>query len=339
VRVFVSGGAGFIGCNVAARHLERGDEVVVYDNLSRVGTELNLKWLTSTYRSRLQVAQRDVRDQAAVLQAMPANTDVVYHFAAQVAVTTSIADPTTDFDINARGTLNVLDATRRKSPGAVFFYSSTNKVYGGMTDLAVEETATRWRYRDLPSGVSEERSIDFHTPYGCSKGCGDQYTLDFARVYGMKTVVFRQSCIYGTHQFGIEDQGWVAYLCLAALEGRPIKVYGDGKQVRDVLWMDDLIDAFDSARAHIDQAAGQAFNIGGGSEHTISVWHEFAPHLERLSGKKIEASFHPWRAADQKVFVCDVGKAERLLGWKPKTGFREGIDRLWAWLVDARNQA
>ncbi len=332
-RYLITGGAGFIGINYAHRLLCRGEEVVIYDNLSRPGTEQNLEWLRSKHGERaFELIVADVRDFDALREAAR-DADVIVHLAAQVAVTTSVADPRTDFEVNALGTFNALEAARLSGRNPIFLYASTNKVYGGMEDVAAVEEATRYRYRDLPLGVPETRPLDCHSPYGNSKGCGDQYTRDYARIYGLPTVVFRQSCIYGPHQQGVEDQGWVAWFIIAAVTGRPITIYGDGKQVRDVLFIDDLLDVYDAAIARIDQAAGEIYNIGGGPENTISVWAEFGPMLERLLGRPIPVSYGNWRPGDQRVYISDIRKAERELGWKPKVPVEEGIRRLYEWVV------
>jgi CDP-paratose 2-epimerase len=207
-------------------------------------------------------------------------------------------------------------------------------VYGRMEDLAIVEEPTRYRYRDHPFGISEDRPLDFHSPYGCSKGCGDQYVRDYARIYGLRTVVMRQSCIYGTRQFGIEDQGWLAHFCIAVRHGRPITIYGDGKQVRDVLWIDDLVAAYDAAAEHIDVARGQVYNVGGGPANTVSAWAEFGSALEELAGEPIDVSFAGWRPGDQPVYVSDIRRAQRDLGWSPRVSLEEGLQRLWTW-VDA----
>jgi len=334
MRVFITGGAGFIGCNVARHHLERGDEIVVFDNLSRRGAQINLEWLHEISAGRLRFVQGDVRSAEALAKALPADAERVYHLAGQVAVTTSVEDPRDDFECNALGTFNLLEAVRARAPGAIVFFSSTNKVYGEMTEAQVVEADTRYAYRNLPRGISEEQPLDFHSPYGCSKGCGDQYVRDYARIYGLRTVVLRQSCIYGIRQFGVEDQGWVAHFCIAARFGRPINIYGDGKQVRDVLWIEDLIDAYESAAQRIDRAAGEVFNIGGGPQNTISVWEEFGPMLEKLAGHPLEVRRGPWRPGDQRIYCSDIRKAETLLGWKPRTGFEEGLERLWTWISE-----
>jgi CDP-paratose 2-epimerase len=332
MRIFITGGAGFIGANVADHHLAGGDDVVIFDNLSRPGTTGNLEWLRGRHGDRLTVVSGDIRDYGAVWAALWPTADRVYHLAAQVAVTTSVKDPRNDFEVNALGTFNVLEAVRQFAPEAVVVYASTNKVYGRMEDLAVVEAPTRYRYRDHPLGISEDRPLDFHSPYGCSKGCGDQYARDYARIYGLRTVVMRQSCIYGTRQFGIEDQGWLAHFCIAACHGRPITIYGDGKQVRDVLWIDDLVAAYEAAAAHIDVAAGQVYNIGGGPSNTVSAWSEFGVLLERLVGEPIDVDFADWRPGDQPVYVSDIRRAHRDLGWWPQVSLDEGLGRLWRWV-------
>ena len=329
---FITGGAGFIGSNYVARLLERGECVTVYDNLSRAGAERNLAWLRSRFGpNAFTLIRGDVRD-ADLLASSLGDADVVVHLAAQVAVTTSVEDPRTDFEINALGTFNVLEAVRQSPKRPMVIYASTNKVYGGMEDVKIVEEQTRYRYADLPFGVPESQPLDFHSPYGCSKGAGDQYVRDYARIYGIPTVVFRQSCIYGLRQFGIEDQGWVAWFVIAAVTGRPITIYGDGKQVRDVLFVNDLLNAYDAAVARRDEVAGEVFNIGGGPQNTISIWREFAPLLEKALGRSVPVSYGDWRPGDQRVYISDIRKAERLLGWKPRIGVEEGITRLVEWV-------
>jgi CDP-paratose 2-epimerase len=276
----VTGGAGFIGTNYVHRLLMRGERVVVLDNLSRHGSRLNVEWLQQTCRgTRLALTVGDVRDVSTVL-ACAREADVVVHLGGQVAVTASVHDPRGDFEANAVGTLNALEAARVSGRDPIFLYASTNKVYGPLADVPLVEEPTRWRYRDLPGGCAESQSLDFASPYGCSKGAGDQYVRDYARTFGLRTVVFRQSCIYGPRQFGIDGQGWLAWMMLTALAGRRMTVYGDGKQTRDVLYVDDLLDAYDAAVDRIDTAAGQVYNIGGGPENVVAVWAEFGPMLE-----------------------------------------------------------
>ncbi|HML40568.1 MAG TPA: GDP-mannose 4,6-dehydratase [Bellilinea sp.] len=331
-KYLVTGGAGFIGSNFVARLLNRGEDVKVFDNLSRAGSSRNLEWLKQTYGAdAFQLIQGDVRD-ADAIQKAAADADVIVHLAAQVAVTTSVVDPRNDFEINALGTFNALEAARLSGREPVFLYSSTNKVYGGMEDVRVVEQDTRYAYADYPMGISEEHPLDFHSPYGCSKGSGDQYVRDYARIYGIRSVVFRQSCIYGVRQFGVEDQGWVAWFVIAALKGLPISVYGDGKQVRDVLFVDDLTRAYDLAIDHSEVSAGEVFNIGGGASRILSVWNEFGPILEKLLGHQLNPAWGDWRPGDQRVYVSDIRKAEKVLGWKPEVGVEEGITRLFNWV-------
>jgi CDP-paratose 2-epimerase len=333
----VTGGAGFIGSNYVHRLLERGEKVTVYDNLSRAGAKVNLAWLQETFgRDAFRLDAGDVTD-AARLAESAREADVIVHLAGQVAVTTSVTDPRHDFESNALGTFNALEAARLSGRRPVFIYASTNKVYGGMDDVEVVGDATRWHYKDLPYGAPETQPLDFHSPYGCSKGTGDQYVRDYARIYGLRSVVFRQSAIYGPRQFGIEDQGWLAWFVIAAVMGRPITIYGDGKQVRDMLYVSDLIDAYDLAIQKIDQVKGQVFNLGGGPQNTISVWTEFGPMLEKLLNRKISVARGDWRPGDQRVFVADIRKAERVLGWEPKIRVEEGIARLFKWVVENKN--
>lgn len=330
MKVFITGGAGFIGANVADHHLRAGDDVILFDNLSR--TASNLEWLRDRHDGRPILADGDVRDFDAVNTALPGDVDRVYHLAAQVAVTTSVGDPREDFEINALGTFNVLEAVRDRAPDAIVLYASTNKVYGGMVHVGVVEEETRYRYTDLPDGISEDEPLDFHSPYGCSKGAGDQYVRDYARIYGLRTVVMRQSCIYGPRQFGVEDQGWIAHFCIAARLGRPITIYGNGKQVRDVLWIDDLIGAYEAACERIDVAAGQIYNIGGGPENSVSVWTEFGPMLERLAGRTVQVAHADPRPGDQLVYISDIVKARRELAWTPRVSMPDGMERIWGWI-------
>jgi CDP-paratose 2-epimerase len=332
MRIFITGGAGFIGANVADHHLTGGDDVVIFDNLCRPGTTGNLDWLRRRHGDRLTVVNGDIRDFGAVWAGLWPTADRVYHLAAHVAVTTSVKDPRNDFEVNALGSLNMLEAVRQFAPDAVVIYASTSNVYGRMEDLPIVSEPTRYRYRDHPFGIAEDHPLDFHSPYGCSKGCGDQYVRDYARTYGLKTVVMRQSCIYGTRQFGGEDQGWMAHFCIAARHGRPITIYGDGKQVRDVLWIDDLVAAYNAAAEHIDVAAGQVYNIGGGPGNTVATWAEFGPLVEALAGEPIEVRYADWRPGDQPVYVSDIRKARRDLGWWPRVSLEDGLRRLWRWV-------
>lgn len=333
----ITGGAGFIGSNYASRCISRGDKIVIFDNLSRAGSKRNLAWLEETYgKGSFELVVGDVRDAEAIKKAAQ-NASRILHLAAQVAVTTSVTDPRSDFEINAQGTFNTLEAARLSGNKPGFLFSSTNKVYGGMENVRVVEKETRYDYADLPEGASENQLLDFHSPYGCSKGCGDQYVRDYARIYELPTVVFRQSCIYGPRQFGVEDQGWVAWFVIAAITGRPISIYGDGKQVRDILFVEDLCDAYDAAFQRLPQIGGQVFNIGGGRKNTISIWVEFKPILEKLLGKKLETTCGDWRPGDQPVFISDIRKAKELLNWNPKVGAEEGISRLFTWVKENKD--
>jgi len=330
----ITGGAGFIGSNYAARCLARGEKIIIFDNLSRSGAESNIEWLKRQFGEKsFELIVGDVRD-ADMIRIAASPAERIVHLAAQVAVTTSVTDPRPDFEINANGTFNVLEAARASGKNPAFLYASTNKVYGGMEDVKVVERETRYDYADLPEGASETQPLDFHSPYGCSKGCGDQYVRDYHRIYGLPSVVFRQSCIYGTRQFGVEDQGWVAWFIIAAVTGRPITIYGDGKQVRDILFIEDLLDAYDAAFGHIKQAAGQIFNVGGGRKNTISVWTEFAPMLEKLLGHELDFTRGDWRPGDQPVFISDIRKANQVLGWTPRVDAEEGIRRLFNWVKE-----
>jgi CDP-paratose 2-epimerase len=328
----ITGGAGFIGCHTAARFHAAGDRVIIVDNLSRRGAAENLAWLRQ--QGITDFVKADVRDSRAMykLLAEHAESEAILHLAAQVAVSTSVVDPRTDFEINALGTFNVLEAVRTAAAGRpAVLYSSTNKVYGGMEHVRTVERDGRYEYDDRPMGIDESEPLDFHSPYGCSKGAGDQYVRDYARIYGLKTVVFRQSCIYGTRQFGIEDQGWIAWFCLAAAFGQPFTIFGDGKQIRDTLWVDDLIDAYERSLERIDTVRGETFNLGGGPRNTLSLL-ELVAELERSSDGPLRPCFAAWRPGDQRVFVADIRKAERFLGWKPTVSTRDGVSRLVDWI-------
>jgi CDP-paratose 2-epimerase len=293
-------------------------------------------WLKSQFGAdAFRLIVGDVRNASQIAEAAQ-EADVIVHLAGQVAVTTSVTNPRDDFEANALGTFNTLEAARLSGRNPIFIYASTNKVYGGMEDVKVVEEPTRWRYADLEHGCPETQPIDFHSPYGCSKGAGDQYVRDYARIYGLRSVVFRQSCIYGPRQFGIEDQGWLAWMIIAAVTGRKITIFGDGKQVRDVLHVEDLLNAYDAAIEKIDIAKGQIYNMGGGAQNVMAVWAEFGPILERLLGHKIEVTHADWRPGDQRVFYADTRKAKRELGWEPKISLEEGIEMLVQWVKENR---
>lgn len=333
----VTGGAGFIGCHAASRFHGLGDEVIVVDNLSRRGAEENLAWLRAQGIDRFE--RLDIRDRAGVDRLLKdhADADAVLHLAGQVAVTTSVADPRADFETNALGTLNVLEAVRVQAGGRpAVLYSSTNKVYGHLDHVRIVERDGRYAYEDLPHGVAETEPLDFHSPYGCSKGAGDQYVRDYARIYGMRTVSFRQSCIFGTRQFGIEDQGWVAWFCLAATRGQRFTIFGDGKQIRDTLWIDDLLDAYLAALDRIDDVRGEIFNLGGGPANTLSL-RELVGILEAHFGRSLDPAFADWRPGDQPVFVADIRKAAARLDWSPQVGTRDGVARLLTWIEANRH--
>jgi CDP-paratose 2-epimerase len=339
MKIAVIGGAGFIGCNAARRFQKRGHEVIVVDNLSRRGATANLEWLHT--QGPLEFIQADVRDAQKLYAALSScgRTAAVLHLAAQVAVTTSVENPREDFEVNALGTFNVLETIRKLGHDSLVIFASTNKVYGGMEGVAVEhgpgltadEGEGRYRYRDLPEGVPEDRLLDFHSPYGCSKGAADQYVRDYARIYGIKTVVMRQSCIYGPRQFGIEDQGWVAWFVISAVLGRKIRIYGDGKQVRDLLHVDDLVDVYETVVQRRADMNGRIYNIGGGARFSLSILG-LVHMLERLTGKRIAWEHFDWRPGDQPVYISDIRKAEEELGWKPKIASDSGVTSLLQWV-------
>ena len=330
MKILITGGAGFIGCNLTAHFTRAGHDVTIFDNFSRRGAEANLAWLQST-AAPAGVIRGDTRD-AAAIAAAALGQEAIFALAGQVAVTTSVLDPRRDFEDNALGTFNTLEAARASGRQPIFIYTSTNKVYGGMEAAKVVEGPTRYAFADLPRGVPETWPLDFHSPYGVSKGCGDQYVRDYQRIYGLPTVVFRQSSIYGPRQFGIEDQGWIAFLAICAATGRPINIYGDGKQVRDILYVDDLARAFEAAVANIGVAAGQIYNIGGGPERTLSIWTETGPLLEKLAGRPLPVTYGDWRPGDQRIYVSDIARARADLGWEPQIGPEEGVRRLWEWV-------
>lgn len=336
MRYLVTGGAGFIGCNLVERLLSQGADVLVLDDLSRQGSEKNLAWLRTL--APFEFINCDIRDRRRVedVFVQQAPIDVVFHLAAQVAVTTSITDPRHDFEVNLLGTLNILEAVRQSAVRPALIYSSTNKVYGKIDDAAVVERHGRYEFRDLPAGVPESMSLDFYSPYGCSKGGADQYVRDYSRIFGLRSVVLRQSCIYGQRQLGVEDQGWVAWFVIAHALGVPLTLYGDGKQVRDLLHIDDLIDLYMLSVERMDQTSGQVYNVGGGPDHSASLL-EVIDHLERLSGRRPRYSFDGWRQGDQPVFVCDLSRVREHLGWAPRISVEAGIARLYRWVEENKN--
>jgi CDP-paratose 2-epimerase len=335
MRYIITGGAGFIGSNTANHLLSQGHHVAILDNLSRPGSEKNLIWLREKY-SEISFDKVDVRNYTEFEKALRQHqdTEVILHFAAQVAVTTSVTDPRQDFEINALGTMNVLEAIRQLKLDPIFIYTSTNKVYGEMENIRIGQANNRYTYIDLPEGIPEDMPLNFHSPYGCSKGAADQYVRDYYRIFGLRSVVFRQSCIYGPRQFGVEDQGWVAWFIIAAVLGWPITIYGDGCQVRDLLYVEDLIHAYERAIERIDVAQGQIYNIGGGAKNTLSVWSEFEPILSGLIGHPILVRYLDWRPGDQKIYISDISKAKHDLGWEPKISVGEGLKLLYQWVYN-----
>jgi CDP-paratose 2-epimerase len=335
--VLVTGGAGFIGCNIADRLASAGHPVIVLDALVRGGVEANLAWLERRHGDRVRAIVGDVRD-GAVVEAATREARAVFHMAAQVAVTTSFTDPRDDFDVNVVGTLNLLDALRRRGAAVPLVFASTNKVYGDLGDLEFALVDESYRPVDqgiAELGIGEDRALDFHTPYGCSKGAADQYVLDYSRSFGVPTAVLRMSCIYGERQMGTEDQGWVAHFLIRALEGRPITIYGDGFQVRDVLDVSDAVDAYVAAWANIDRVAGRAFNLGGGPRNAISL-RALVAYAGELLHRNVEIAFEGWRAGDQKYFVADTRAVQAELGVGPSVPWRRGVARLARWLAESR---
>lgn len=335
-KILVTGGAGFIGSNVCLSALGRGMQVIAFDNLSRRGAQINIDHLQSQGGERFKLVTGDIRDEKAILLFVKSHSDAkaVFHLAGQVAVTTSVEDPAMDLQTNLLGTFHLLEGLRLYAPQMPMVFASTNKVYGETDDLEVVEEEEAYRYRDFPEGIGEDCPLDFHSPYGCSKGAADQYVRDYARIYGLRTVVFRQSCIYGYRQFGIEDQGWVAWFTIASLFDKPITIYGNGKQVRDVLFIDDLIGAYWDALAHIDTTAGNVFNIGGG-RFRMSLLVLLA-YLEKALGKSIQIAFSDPRPGDQRIFVSDTAKARKEFGWSPTTDVETGVGRLIQWAEENR---
>jgi CDP-paratose 2-epimerase len=334
-RILITGGAGFVGCNAARFFGARNWNVTVLDNLSRAGTDKNLEWLRDG--TTFDFEHVDIRDRPAVERVMSEGRfDAVIHLAAQVAVTTSVVDPGMDFAVNALGTFHVLDAVRLHCPEAVFIFASTNKVYGKIAGATSELRGTRYAYVNRPLGIAESEPLDFHSPYGCSKGAADQYVLDYARIYKMPATSFRQSCIYGPRQFGVEDQGWVAWFAIASLLGRDITIYGDGKQVRDVLHVDDLVRAYEAAILAPDKIAGQAFNIGGGPDQILSLI-DLVGMLQEQLDIKIPLRWDDWRPGDQHVYVSDIRKLKASLDWQPRIGVSSGVTQLIDWVAQNRH--
>jgi CDP-paratose 2-epimerase len=335
--ILITGGSGFIGTNLAHRLLSLGHRVYILDNLSRLKVEKNLNWLLGMHTDLVQVEIGDVRNRDLVRAAV-SKVDHVFHLAAQVAVTNSIDDPRSDFDINALGTLILLEEIRKAPVPPSLIFTSTNKVYGALENLKLNVASRRYvRGSGADHGIDESCPLDFHSPYGCSKGAAEQYVLDYHRTYGLRTAVFRMSCIYGPHQFGNEDQGWIAHILNRALSGERVTIYGDGKQVRDILFIEDLVDALLTAHARIDDLAGEAFNIGGGRSNTISLL-ELLDHLQMFQAKP-PIQFSEWRTGDQKYYVSDIRKFASITGWGPRVTVEAGIRALHGWLMEASESA
>jgi CDP-paratose 2-epimerase len=332
----LTGGAGFIGVNVAAHLAQLGWHVSILDNLSRTGSRTNLSWLRHKFPDRVEFVPGDVRNMG-IVNAAVVGKQAVIHLAAQVAVTSSVVDPRLDFEVNALGTFNVLEAVRLHAPDAALVFASTNKVYGALEGWELSRVNGRWEPADGRVGVSESEPIDFQSPYGCSKGAADQYVRDYSRCFSLRTVVLRQSCIYGEHQFGNEDQGWVAHFAHAVVQRRPITIYGDGHQVRDLLDVRDLSDLYELCIERIDDCAGRIFNVGGGHENSRSVLHVLQS-IEAEAGIDCEYTFSDWRPGDQPYYVSDVSLAREVLNWRPRVEFDQGLHDLVTWVKAVRGQ-
>ena len=333
--LLVTGGCGFIGTNAVRFYLEKGYKVVAFDNLSRVGSEENLGILKKQGGNFVFV-RGDIRNEVQILNAFKKHKpDFVLHLAAQVTMVNSVENPREDFTVNALGSFNVLEAIRKVCPESLGIYSSTNKVYGEMVDVPIIEKEQRYAYKNI-KGIAENYPLDFHGPYGCSKGTGDQYFLDYARIFNLNTTVFRQSGIYGPYQFGIEEQGWLAWFCNAILFGMPVTIFGDGKQVRDVLYVTDLLRAYDLVFQNPDKARGKAYNIGGGANFSLSILELFE-FLEKLSHNKFVSSFGSWRPGDQKIYISDTTKLKKELNWQPEISPLKGVEKLYNWISENKH--
>jgi CDP-paratose 2-epimerase len=333
--VLITGGAGFIGANLAHRLLSDGQPVLVFDNLARTGAAENLAWLRDRHGAHMEVQVADVRD-ALLLRRAVRRSCRIFHLAAQVAVTTSLSDPIQDFEVNARGTLNLLEAIRAVSEPPPLLYASTSKIYGTLPKVELATVDGRYLPTDEAlrgAGIAEDQPLEFHSPYGCSKGAADQYVLDYARMHHLPAVVFRLSSIYGPRQRGTEDQGWLTHFLLRTLRGEPITVYGDGRQVRDALHVDDLVEAMCRAHVRLDRVVGRPFNIGGGVGNALSL-REALEMARRLHGSAPEVRFGSWRLADQRYYVADVGAFSVAAGWRPRIGVDDGVRRLYESLRD-----
>ena len=333
----VTGGCGFIGVNLADALLRDGESVTLFDSLYREGAEENLAWVRSRYPDAVRFVRADIRDAEAVAAIVKESSpDVIAHLAGQVAMTTSLANPRLDFEVNAGGTLNVLEAVRNFSPSSGVLFSSTNKVYGDLEHLRIEEQATRYALPDHPFGLDEHAPLDGHSPYGCSKLAADQYVRDYARAFGLRTVVFRHSSVYGGRQFATFDQGWIGWFCQMAVEAtkpgaKPFSINGNGKQVRDVLFIEDAVAAYRAAAERLDACAGNVYNLGGGMANSLSLLELFSM-LEGITGCPLNHYALDWRRGDQKVFVADIRRAEQALGWRPNTGSEAGVRQMLEWM-------
>ncbi len=339
MKILITGGAGFIGCNAVQHFAAQGHDVYVIDNLSRETSRVNIAWMQAK-KIPMHFTNLDITHQKKLEDYFFQHTfDVVLHLAAQVAVTLSVKDPRTDLLINGIGTFNVLECVRNYCPEAIFINASTNKVYGKIAEDFLQETDDSYQHHDKSwKGFSEQQPLSFYSPYGCSKGVADQYTIDYGNIYNLRTVTVRQSCIYGPHQLGIEDQGWIAWFIISTLSGNQISIYGDGKQVRDVLYVSDLIDFYELLINNINLVQGKAFNMGGGKKNSLSL-RQFFKVLAEITGKDIDYTFKEWRPGDQKIFISDNSLAEELLGFKPNVSYHDGIEKIYYWLDDYLKKA
>jgi len=336
MKYLITGGCGFMGSNLALEVLNKVEELYVLDNLYKGSSYKNLEWLKS--KENFTFIHADIRNLNDVENAIKSiKPDVIFHVAGQVAMTTSINNPRMDFEVNVLGSLNILESVRKYSPGSIIIYSSTNKVYGDLNYLKYQEKETRYVAVDYPNGFDESLKLDFHSPYGCSKGAADQYMLDYARIFGLKTVVFRHSSMYGGRQFATYDQGWIGWFCQKAIEVKkgvlkePSTISGTGKQVRDILHIKDVINLYFKTIEKIEEIKGQAFNIGGGMENNLSLLELFGILEEELSINLIYTKL-PWRKSDQKVFVANLDKVKQLVRWKPDTNMNDGVKKILDWI-------
>jgi CDP-paratose 2-epimerase len=341
MKILITGGCGFLGSNLAAHAIKSHYDLAIFDNLYRTGSTMNLTWLQGL--GNFKFNHGDIRNHQDIEKVIrDFKPDVIFHLAGQVAMTTSIASPVFDFEINAGGTINVLEAVRNYNPNTIICYSSTNKVYGDLEQYNYEETNTRFICKDYPNGFDENVNLDFHSPYGCSKGTADQYMLDYARIFGLNTVVFRHSSMYGGRQFATYDQGWIGWFCQKAIETQkgvlkePFTISGNGKQVRDVLHAHDMVNLYFSAITHIKEARGQAFNVGGGIDNSLSLLELFSL-LENNLNIKLNYTKLPKRESDQKVFIADISKAKRILSWEPEVSAQNGVEQMLNWVANIEN--